>query len=162
MNAPELRECLGCGLFQIVPELEVDTRCDCVRCGTTLRRERSNPLSRGLALNAAGLGLFTIVWTTMLMKVSTMGISHETTLISGPNELVRQGLWPLAIAVGVLATLLALTAEVGLAFVQAAAYGDEVRVTLRPPGPLLFGPLELAWAVLAAISEFEARAMRAA
>src|SRR6516164_695660 len=51
----------------------------------------------------------------------------------------------LAIAVGLLAALVAFTAEVGLAFVQAAAYGDEVRVTLRPPGPLLFGPLELAW-----------------
>ena len=100
MNAPELRECMGCGLFQIVPELEADTRCDCVRCGLTLRRERRDPLNRGLALNCAGLVLFIIVWTTMLMKVSTMGIMHETTLSSGPMELVRQGLWPLAIAVG--------------------------------------------------------------
>ena len=55
----------------------------------------------------------------------------------------------LAVAVGLLAALAAFTAEVGLAFVQAAAYGDEVRLTLRPPGPLLFGPLEVAWAVLA-------------
>jgi paraquat-inducible protein A len=100
VNAPELRECMGCGLFQVVPELEPDTRCDCLRCGITLRRDRSNPLVRGLALNFAGLALFIIVWTSMLMKVSTMGIMHETTLISGPNELVRQGLWPLAIAVG--------------------------------------------------------------
>jgi len=60
---------MGCGLFQIVPELEPDTRCDCVRCGTTLRRSRRDPLSRGLALNFAALLLFTIVWTAMLMKV---------------------------------------------------------------------------------------------
>jgi paraquat-inducible protein A len=91
---------MGCGLFQIVPELDPDTRCDCMRCGITIRRSRSHPLSRGLALNCAGLILFVIVWTAMLMKVSTAGIMHETTLISGPNELVRQGLWPLAIAVG--------------------------------------------------------------
>ena len=100
MSGPELRECQGCGLFQIAPELEPDTRCDCVRCGVTLRRARSNPVSRALALNCAGLVLFIIVWAAMLMKVSTMGIMHETTLISGPNELVRQGLWPLALAVG--------------------------------------------------------------
>jgi paraquat-inducible protein A len=90
---------MGCGLFQIVPELEPDTRCDCVRCGTTLRRSRRDPLGRGLALNFAALGLFIIVWTAMLMKVSTAGIMHETWLHSGPMELVRQGLWPLALAV---------------------------------------------------------------
>jgi paraquat-inducible protein A len=99
VNLPELRECMGCGLFQIVPELEPDTRCDCVRCGTTLRRSRRDPLNRGLALNFAALGLFIIVWTAMLMKVSTAGIVHETWLHSGPMELVRQGLWPLALAV---------------------------------------------------------------
>jgi paraquat-inducible protein A len=90
---------MGCGLFQVVPELEPDTRCDCLRCGTTLRRARRDPLSRGLALNFAALGLFIIVWTAMLMKVSTAGIMHETWLHSGPMELVRQGLWPLALAV---------------------------------------------------------------
>jgi paraquat-inducible protein A len=96
----ELRECMGCGLFQVVPPLELETRSSCVRCGTLLRRTRRDPINRGLALNIAALGLYIIVWTAMLMKVSTMGIHHETTLIDGPMELVRQGLWPLALAVG--------------------------------------------------------------
>jgi hypothetical protein len=55
-----------------------------------------------------------------------------------------------AMAVGVLAVIVAFTAEVGHAFVQASAYGDEARFLLRPPGPLVAGPLELAWLVLAA------------
>jgi hypothetical protein len=55
-----------------------------------------------------------------------------------------------AIAVGVLVLIIAFTAEVGQAFVQASAYGDEARFVLRPPGPLVAGPLELAWLVLAA------------
>jgi hypothetical protein len=55
-----------------------------------------------------------------------------------------------AIAVGVLVVVIAFTAEVGQAFVQASAYGDEARFLLRPPGPLVAGPLELAWLVLAA------------
>ena len=55
-----------------------------------------------------------------------------------------------AIALGALAAIAAATAEVGWVFVQAAAYGDETRFLLRPPGPLVAGPLELAWAALAA------------
>ena len=146
MNGPELRECSGCGLFQIVPELEPDTRCDCVRCGITLRRSRSNPLTRGLALNFAGLALFVIVWTSMLMKVSTAGITHETTLISGPNELVRQGLWPLAIAVGFTTGLAPAARFLGLIYVL-------VGLTLPRPLPELRGVFRFArkiniWAML--------------
>jgi paraquat-inducible protein A len=132
VSSPELRECQGCGLFQIVPELEPDTRSDCVRCGVTLRRARSNPLSRALALNCAGLVLFIIVWATMLMKVSTMGIMHETTLISGPNELVRQGLWPLALAVGFTTGLAPAARFLGLIYVL-------VGLTLARPLPNLRG-----------------------
>jgi len=99
MTRPELRECSGCGLFQIVPALDPGMRSNCLRCGTILRRTSNDPLNRGLALNAAALVLFAIVWTAALMRVSTLGIAHETSLISGPVELVRQGLWPLALAV---------------------------------------------------------------
>jgi paraquat-inducible protein A len=99
MTRPELRECPGCGLFQVVPALGPDMRSSCLRCGTLLRRTSKDPLTRGLALNAAAIVLYVIVWTAILMRVSTLGISHETSLISGPIELVRQGLWPLALAV---------------------------------------------------------------
>ncbi len=54
-----------------------------------------------------------------------------------------------AIGLALVAVIVALTAEVGAAFVQAGAYGDEARFLLRPPGPLLAGPIELAWLVLA-------------
>ena len=96
---PQLRECFGCGLFQIVPALEPDMRADCVRCGTGLRRTRRDPLNRALALTAATLVLFVVLWTGMLMVVSTAGIVRETTLASGPLELVKHGLWPLALVV---------------------------------------------------------------
>jgi hypothetical protein len=54
-----------------------------------------------------------------------------------------------AIGLAVVAVILAFTAEVGGLFVQAGAYGDESRHVLRPPGPLIAGPLELAWLALA-------------
>src|SRR5882724_2091407 len=100
MTRPHLRECSGCGQFQVVPALGPDMRSDCVRCGTALRRTRRDPLNRALALNSTALVLFAVVWLTMLMKVSKAGIEHATTLISGPIELVNHGLWPLAVVVG--------------------------------------------------------------
>jgi hypothetical protein len=64
------------------------------------------------------------------------------------------GAGPLAAGVAMgaagVAVLLAFTAEVGIAFVRGSAYGDEARFPLRPPGPLLLGPLPLAWSLLAA------------
>src|SRR5260370_17414143 len=99
MTKPQLRECFGCGKFQIVPALGPDMRSDCVRCGTPLRRTRAEPMSHTLALTAAALVLFGVLWLAMLMKVSAAGIVHESNLNSGPIELVDRGLWPLAIAV---------------------------------------------------------------
>ncbi len=99
VTRPELRECPGCGLFQIVPALGPDMRSNCGRCGTPLRLTRAEPLDRCLALTGAALVLFGVLWLAMLMKVSTAGIVHETTLNSGPLELVARGLWPLALAV---------------------------------------------------------------
>lgn len=99
VTGPQLRECPGCGLFQIVPAMAANMRSDCERCGTPLRATRADPTGHCLALTFASLVLFAVLWLAMLMKVSTAGIVHETTLLSGPGELVRHGLWPLAIAV---------------------------------------------------------------
>src|SRR5260370_9540723 len=93
---PALRECFGCGQVQLVPALGPDMRSNCVRCGTALRRTRRDPLNRCLALTAAALVLFAVVWLAMLMQVSTAGIEHSSTLISGPAHLFTDGLWPIA------------------------------------------------------------------
>jgi paraquat-inducible protein A len=99
LTQPALRECFGCGQFQLVPALGPDMRSDCVRCGVALRRTRRDPLNRALALTCTALVLFAIVWLAMLMTVSKAGIEHATTLISGPIELVKHGLWPLGLVV---------------------------------------------------------------
>ena len=117
MTEAELRECPGCGMFQIVPPLEAGMRVRCVRCGTGLRHTRANSLSKALALNVAALVLIGILWTAMLMRVSTAGIVHDTTLTSGPVELVRQGLWPLAIAVAFTTAIAPIVKHAGLVYV---------------------------------------------
>jgi paraquat-inducible protein A len=123
---------MGCGLFQLVPELGPDMRSQCLRCGSLLRRTRRAPLDRGLALNVAALVLYVIVWTAMLMKVSTAGIVHETSLVSGPLELVRQGLWPLALAVAFTTGLAPLVKFAGAIYVLTG-------LKLRSPPPNLRG-----------------------
>ncbi|MBN9561570.1 MAG: paraquat-inducible protein A [Alphaproteobacteria bacterium] len=103
---PELRECPGCGMFQVLPPLAPGMAARCSRCGTTLRRARTDPLGRGLALTLAALVLLTVMCTTTLMTVSTAGIVHGANLLSGPEELVRRDMSLLAVAV-VFTTLIA-------------------------------------------------------
>jgi hypothetical protein len=63
----------------------------------------------------------------------------------GPSTAAVMGL------VGALvAALAAFWPGTGEAFVAGSSYGDERRMPLRVPGPLLAGPLVLAWAVAAA------------
>lgn len=57
----------------------------------------------------------------------------------------RATILPLGTAVLVVA--LAFLPETGMLFANGPAYPNERRYPLRPPGPLLIGPLELAWAL---------------
>ncbi len=114
---PQLRECPGCGLFQIVPALGPDLRSNCGRCGTLLRATRAEPMDHCLALTAAALVLLGVLWLAMLMKVSTAGIVHETTLNSGPLELINRGLWPLALAVAFTTAFAPLVRLTGMLYV---------------------------------------------
>lgn len=117
MTQPELRECTGCGLFQIVPALGPEERADCLRCGTGLRRTRRDPMDRCLALTVASLVLLVVLWSAMLMRVSTAGIVHESTIASGPLELVKHGLWPLALVVAFTTALAPLAKYLGMLYV---------------------------------------------
>ncbi len=56
-----------------------------------------------------------------------------------------------AVAVGALDAVLALAPTTGLLYVNGPAYPNERRYPLRPPGPLLLGPLEVSWAVVAGV-----------
>jgi paraquat-inducible protein A len=101
-----LRECPGCGLFQIEPALSPGTTAQCERCGTTLRKTSQHPLEHSLALAFAALILLTVMCLSTLMTVSTSGIVHGAGIFSGPMELSRRGMTGLA-AVVIFVTVLA-------------------------------------------------------
>jgi paraquat-inducible protein A len=98
-TAPALRECPGCGLFQVVPELDPGMAAHCPRCATALRRVRADPLRRGLALYLTSLILLVILAAAPMMTVERAGIRISADLFSGPEELVRRGMAPLALVV---------------------------------------------------------------
>jgi paraquat-inducible protein A len=103
---PQLRECPGCGLLQMVPPLTPGSTARCARCPTILRRVSAHRLEHIIALTAAALILLAVMCTTGLMSVETAGIRHAADLFSGPDELVRQGMGPLG-AVVLFVTVLA-------------------------------------------------------
>ncbi|MBN9090931.1 MAG: paraquat-inducible protein A [Reyranella sp.] len=146
MTEPQLRECFGCGLFQLVPALGPDMRSNCLRCGTTLRHTRANSLDHCLAVTAGGLVAFIVLWTATLMQVSQVGIVHETNLMSGPAELVRHGLWPLALAVAFTTAIAPLAMFAGTLYVLVG-----LRMRRPPPGlarVFLFARKMGVWAML--------------
>ena len=112
---PQLRECPGCGLLQQIPELDPGGSAYCARCRTVLRRVSTHQLQHIVALAIAALILLIVMCSSSLMSVETAGIRHVANLFSGPEELVRQNMAPLAIVVlfvTVLAPLVRLTSTV--------------------------------------------------
>jgi paraquat-inducible protein A len=99
MTHSRLQECESCGLLQTVPPLAPGMTARCVRCPTTLRRTNTHPLDHSIALTIAALILLTIMSATTLMGVDKAGIRHSANLFSGPAELARQGMTPLAVVV---------------------------------------------------------------
>jgi paraquat-inducible protein A len=71
----------------------------CLRCNAVLRRTRQDSLGRGLALNIAGLFLFSIACLMSLMTVSTAGMRLSANLFSGPAGLQKHGIWELSAVV---------------------------------------------------------------
>ena len=80
---------------------------------------------------------------TVLRVVAPAGlVAANWAALTGP----RDGLDALAVTGAALATVVALSPTTGDAFVNGSSYGDERRLPLRVPGPVLLGPLPLTWA----------------
>jgi paraquat-inducible protein A len=94
-----LRECPGCGLFQLTPTPVPGTTAQCGRCGTTLHRARRHPFEKSAALSLTSVVLLSVMCLATLMTVSTSGIVNNAGLFSGPEELVRRGMAALAVVV---------------------------------------------------------------
>jgi paraquat-inducible protein A len=121
-----LRACPGCGLLHTVPQSTQRMTAYCVRCPTPVLRVTGRAPDDDMALTIAALVLLLVMCSTTLMTVQTSGMIHSADLLSGPAELVRRDMWPLALVV-VFVTLVAPFAKLG-----GTLY---VLVRLRLPSP---------------------------
>jgi paraquat-inducible protein A len=96
---PGLHECPSCGLLQTIPALMPGMTARCVRCPAILRHTATHSFEHSIALTTAALVLLTIMCATPLMGVEKAAISRSANLFSGPAELARQGMSPLAAVV---------------------------------------------------------------
>ena len=92
---PSLVACPDCDLLNRLDGPAAATLL-CARCGAVLRRHRPNSLDRTLALVVAALLLFTLANSFPFLAMKSGGFVQETTLLSGVQELWRQGLRLLA------------------------------------------------------------------
>ena len=118
---PQLRECPGCGLLQQVPALTPGTSAYCARCPTMLRRVSTHRLDHVAALTLSALVLLVVMCSSALMSVETAGIRHVADLFSGPQELVRQRMAPLALVVLFVTVLAPLVRLLGTLYVLIGA-----------------------------------------
>jgi paraquat-inducible protein A len=90
--AVSLRECPDCGLFQHIPTLGRTSVARCPRCDAVLRRGRTNPSIRALALALTGLVLFVLATRLDFLNLEFHGRVQDTSLVSGPLQLEQDGL----------------------------------------------------------------------
>ena len=74
-------------------------RPSCPRCGARLRERKPDSVQRTWALLAAAVLLYIPANLLPVMTVVSFGRGEPNTIISGAEELVRSGLWPLALLV---------------------------------------------------------------
>jgi hypothetical protein len=107
--------------------------------------------SVGLWLGWAAVLVATLVPTTV--SLTALRVAVPAAVVAAVAAVVADGA-SVATVVGLagalVATLAAFWPGTGEAFVAGSSYGDERRMPLRVPGPLLAGPLVLVWAVAAA------------
>ncbi len=106
------RACPGCGLLHTVPQSIDRMTAYCVRCPTAVHRVTGRAPGDDMALTIAALVLLFVMCTTTLMTVQSSGMIHSADLLSGPAELVRRDMWPLALVV-IFVTLIAPFAKLG-------------------------------------------------
>jgi hypothetical protein len=122
--------------------------------GTGIARALAGTSPPVHTVSAAGLWVLWGVGVVVLLVPSTPALTAlrlvapavpvvaVAAVVAEPEAVTVIGL-----AVALAVATVAFTAEVGHAFVQGSAYGDERRFLLRPPGALVLGPIEVLWAV---------------
>ncbi len=131
--------CHECGSIHRMRPLEAGQKARCVRCGTTLYRSAPGSIGRSLGFSLAALFLFVIAQTFPFLTFEMEGLGQTSTLLSGARGLYEQGVWPLAILVFLVATVIPLMKLLASVYVLLPLH-----LNRRPPfGAQVFRLVEL-------------------
>jgi paraquat-inducible protein A len=99
MKTPLTIACHECDLLYELPPLPEGSVAKCSRCGGVLHRHKRDSLDRTLAWTIAGLILFTVANAYPFLALKSEGLVHETTLITGVEQLYKQDMRSVAVLV---------------------------------------------------------------
>jgi paraquat-inducible protein A len=88
--------CLTCDLVSVVPD---DAHRQCPRCGSSLHPRRRDSIAATWAFSLAALLLYLPANVYPVLTVTWFGSGEPNTILGGVRELIRSGLWPLAVLV---------------------------------------------------------------
>lgn len=100
---PAAYMCHECDTLYRVHEMPSGITAKCRTCGAPLYRERTDSARRALALTIAALILFFVANTFPFMTFSMEGNSTTATIVGSAYALYKDGVWPLAFVVALMA-----------------------------------------------------------
>jgi paraquat-inducible protein A len=103
---PSLMACPHCGALHRVRRVPHGAVATCRTCGGPLYRRKRGSIGASLAINLAALILFTIAHIYPFMTFELEGQERTATLLTGPQMLWQQGMWPLAVLVVTVASVI--------------------------------------------------------
>ncbi len=95
----DLQACHCCGLIQHIPPLAERQVAACSRCNSTVKRFGDHSVGRTAALATAA---FILYWPAILLpilQIERLGRHHQSSLLMGTIELLREGSWFVGIVV---------------------------------------------------------------
>ena len=111
VTGPTWIGCPCCGLVRQCTDGE-----HCPRCGATVHRRRVNSLSRTTALLVGSAILYVPANLYPILTLVTLGRGAPSTILSGVQQLLAGGMWPLALLVFVASITVPLLKILGLGF----------------------------------------------
>ena len=112
--ASEVIACHECGTVHRLPPMPDDTVARCRACGATISIRFDRSVQRTLALYLAALALIGVANAFPIMTMSIEGQRNAATILDSARALYGEGMWPLAIAVGLAGIVMPLIKIVGM------------------------------------------------
>jgi paraquat-inducible protein A len=113
-TAGEVIACHECGTVHRLPAMPNDTVARCIACDAKIYIRFEGTIERTLALYLAALALFLVANAFPIMSMAIAGQSNASTILDSAKALYDDGMWPLALAVGLAGCVIPLAKILGM------------------------------------------------